>query len=684
VSWLNRFIKVARDRADAPYLNVTRMRFSPQQLDFARSPFTGLTRVHWVESAVFLLEGVFSHVKNSDGPIVFLRRSAVAYPQPGATFSVLRAEAFEGLARTFLIAAPLVEENADLVIRGINVRDYYARQILSACDPASPRFIGRSREAIEANLGRPAQQLVEVAALCIGLMSARCSIWERYSEDERALIATCVRDYAEGKTHPHNWRFFNVLAGAFLQVHGYVVDEALIDGHLHALMSFYAGNGWYRDGIEFDYYSAWAFQFYGPLWCEWIGYRTRPELARLIERRHRELMAGYPQFFGREGKSLLWGRSAAYRCAASAPLVTAFCLRETPMDPGWARRIASGNLLQFLGRDDLWVDGIPSLGFYGPHDAVIQGYSCAASPFWLAKIYQALSLPADSPFWTAVENEGVWSELGNDARTVSLAGPGLTATLHGATGAAECRPGKVVLGQSWYQRLVFNTAFPWEADDANGATAMTYTLRRVEHGATNAAKFVAPATMRYAGMRDGVLYRQLMFRGESPMPEVVVDLADIIIPGGVVRVDRIRADGAYALRLGHFGLPHESGVSPTVATWQSEERAFATARVGGRAVLLGSYRGWDRVAAGEHPGKNVEAATSTVLHAVRNRERRAPEVDWLVTLMLHRTDGGEWSRAEIDPVARIESGGHAALRVHFKNGDVRTVDFSEIEGSLGT
>ncbi|MCR6630429.1 MAG: DUF2264 domain-containing protein [Magnetospirillum sp.] len=660
------------------------MAFVPQQLDFERSPFTGLTREHWIMSAEGLLKGVLAHVKCADDPIVFPKRSAVTYPQPGAAWQVLRAEELEGLARTLLVAAPLIEENPALTIHGIAVRDYYARQILAACDPASPRFMGKADAVERANGGRPAQQLVEVAALCIGLMSARCSIWERYSEDERALIATCVRDYAEGKTHPHNWRFFNVLAGAFLQVHGYAVDEALIDGHLHALMSFYAGDGWYRDGIEFDYYSAWAFQFYGPLWCEWIGYRTRPELARLIERRHGELMAGYPQFFGREGKSLLWGRSAAYRCAASAPLVTAFCLRETPMDPGWARRIASGNLLQFLGRDDLWVDGIPSLGFYGPHDAVIQGYSCAASPFWLAKIYQALSLPADSPFWTAVENEGVWSELGNDARTVSLAGPGLTATLHGATGAAECRPGKVVLGQSWYQRLVFNTAFPWEADDASGATAMSYALCRIGRGATGAGKFVAPATMRYAGMRDGVLYRQLVFRSESPMPDVVVDLADIIIPGGVVRVDRLRAEGAYALRLGHFGLPHASDVVLTVATWQEEERAFATARAGARVVLLGSYRGWDRLVAGEHTGKNVEAATSTVLHAVRDRERMAPEVDWLVTLMLHRTDGGEWSRAEVDPVARIESGGHAVLGVHFKNGDVRTVDFSEIEGRLGT
>ncbi len=662
------------------------MAFVPQQLDFERSPFTGLTREHWILSAEWLLKGVLAHVKSADDPIVFPKRSAVTYPQSGAAWQVLRAEELEGLARTFLVAAPLIEENPALTIHGIAVRDYYARQILAACDPASPRFMGKADAVERANGGRPAQQLVEVAALCIGLMSARREIWARYTSGERELIAVCLRDYAHARTHPHNWRFFNVLTGAFLQVHGYAIDEAAMDAHLRALMAYYAGDGWYRDGIEFDYYSAWAFQFYGPIWCDWIGYRTRPELAGLIERRHAELMAVYSYFFGRGGESLLWGRSGVYRCAAASPLTVAFRLRHTPVDPGWARRIASGNLMQFLGREEVWVDGIPSLGFYGPRDAVLQGYSCAASPFWLAKIYQALSLPVDSLFWTAVENDGVWTGSVEEARTVALPGPGLTATLHGTTGAAECRPGKVALGQPWYQRLAFNTAFPWEADDARGATAMSYSLCRLGGGKKPAesADFVAPATIRYGGVRDGVLYRQIAFRGASPMPEVIVDLADIIFPGGMVRVDRVRADGAYELHVGHFGLPHGEGAAPVINAWENAGRSFVSARgPGERALLIASYCGWDRLAARMHTGKNVEASESTVLHAVRSRKGCHPEADWLVTVMLHRTDGGDWSRKDADLIARAEPRGFAEFVVEFKNGDVRTVDFGDFEGRLG-
>ena len=35
-----------------------------------------------------------------------------------------------------------------------------------------------------------------------------------------------------------------------------------------------------------------------------------------------------------------------------------------PLDPGWARRLCSGSLLQFVTREDFFENDIPSLGFY--------------------------------------------------------------------------------------------------------------------------------------------------------------------------------------------------------------------------------------------------------------------------------------------------------------------------------
>ena len=51
--------------------------------------------------------------------------------------------------------------------------------------------------------------------------------------------------------------------------------------------------------------------------------------------------------FDEEGHVTMWGRSGIYRSAASAPLAANFLLKHSEANPGLARRIASGAVLQF-------------------------------------------------------------------------------------------------------------------------------------------------------------------------------------------------------------------------------------------------------------------------------------------------------------------------------------------------
>src|SRR5699024_5263440 len=120
----------------------------------------------------------------------------------------------------------------------------------------------------------------------------------------------------------------------------------------------------------------------------------------------------FPQFFDREAHVTMWGRSSIYRSAASAPLAADFLLKKHTADPGLARRIASGALLQFITREECFYEGALCLGFYGPFAPLIQTYSCAASPMWIANAFVCLVLPDDHPFWTARENNGVWETGG--------------------------------------------------------------------------------------------------------------------------------------------------------------------------------------------------------------------------------------------------------------------------------
>ena len=45
------------------------------------SPYTGMTREHWKEAALYLLEGAFSYVKSPEDPLDFPKQPGKSYPR---------------------------------------------------------------------------------------------------------------------------------------------------------------------------------------------------------------------------------------------------------------------------------------------------------------------------------------------------------------------------------------------------------------------------------------------------------------------------------------------------------------------------------------------------------------------------------------------------------------------------
>jgi hypothetical protein len=81
--------------------------------DFARSPYTGMTRRHYIDLAKYLLDRAFKHVTNADTPICFPTVPGKTYPQPNAPAWRWRSFEFESLERTFTIAGPLLHVEPD-------------------------------------------------------------------------------------------------------------------------------------------------------------------------------------------------------------------------------------------------------------------------------------------------------------------------------------------------------------------------------------------------------------------------------------------------------------------------------------------------------------------------------------------------------------------------------------------
>lgn len=648
------------------------MAFKIESPDFVQSPHTGMNRKHWLDAAEFLLDGVLRHQVGKVCPLVIPGQADTAGPNVN----------LEALARTFMIAAPLVEERPESNVAGHHVADYYRAQLVMALDPQSPFFVGHFEETRRSTGRTVLGHTVEGAAFALGMIFAENTIWNSIPGPTRARILEWFSRVAHGRTNSHNWRWFNVMMGAFLERNGVAFDRTVLMDHLSHLGSYYAGDGWYRDATHFDFYSCWAFQFYGPIWCRVYGYKHEPEAAEIVARRHREFQKTYPCLFGRNGHMPMWGRSIVYRFGASAPLACSFLLEDPEVAPGWARRIASGNLLQFAERDDVFENGVAGLGFYRPFDAVLQSYNKPASPYWLSKIFSALYLKKDSAFWTTVEEEGVWTSLGDQTRTFVLNGPGLTLSAHGATGTAELRPGKVRTKKSdlLYTRLVYNTAFPAEADDGNNATAACYAVRAEPDGRT----FSPSVNLRFAGMKEGVLYRQC----DLPGWWARIDLAEIVIPGGVIRVDRAATPYACEIRLGHLGLPCPDGRKPE-KTHRNLNGLPVTEIYGrdGRGLAVVGIHGWDETGAVEHHGCNPESDISVVPFATRRRKENHEGMEVFVTALFHRTSG-RWTDDELAPVEELEflpwaaSGSPCGVNLRLNDGRCYPVDFGNLAGAV--
>lgn len=720
------------------------MKFQPQTLDFDLSPYTGLTRENWLEAGKYMLEGIFRHIGDFEKPVVVPRRETeITYPHlrdsEEAQHTQRLAEIFEGLTRSFFIAAPMIHNIPDLEICGYPLAKYYRNQVLRCCTGGDELYIG-TYEDQQAIVGggdpfRAFQQTVETCALVICLWVSREQIWDTYTREEKDVIADLLESYAHASTVPQNWRLFNMLDMAFLHMEGYPIQKDVMLDHAQAILNYYAGDGWYRDGHSFDYYSCWAFNVYAPIWNLWYGYENAPFLAKQFEEHSNRLMETYGDFFDRDGWTNMWGRSNIYRNAATGAFEGNMLLRGGKGDPGLARRISSGSLMQFLGREDFLYEGIPTLGFYGQFSPLVQGYSCAESPFWLGKAFLCLHLPEDHPFWTARENNGTWEKLGDrSVKVTTLDGPALCFSNHGANGETVLRTGKVVKNAGdvhgmWnYAKLCYNTKYPREstprestpgesvpgesafkdsvsgesagvnsrplAPDAAGACpveAQQYVLRDVTTGAVSRAN----VTFWHGEERD-VLYRRQFFdyRLDTECHWIqAVNLADFAVPFGVMRIDKLRLHRCpVELTLGSYGFP-DNGTEVIEKTCREGKAIVLKGRDSqGREKQMAMtiyYDGWKELGLIRSTGTNPDSERSIVLYAAADRKKQyGYEPYILISQVLTKESHQDFAEEELFPIEELvytdpeRRGGYGPVVVRLKEGTERHIEFEGIEGKL--
>lgn len=639
--------------------------------NYELSPHTGMSKQHWKDAALYLLQGAFSYINRLDDPMKFPKQPGVSYPKDEGKVPT---EKLEGLCRTLFVAAPILKDNPNLVINNIKVADYYRYQIGLLTDPASASYIvPRSKN------GGPNQNLVEFGALSVSMLIAPEIIWDPLPQVQKDALAKTMLSYGDGPTVPSNWKFFNIFVMSFFKSKGYAVNEPLMIEYLQKSLDHYRGDGWYNDNPAFDYYSMWAFQMYGMLWSEYIGKQYYPEFAAKFSTNFKDVKNNYPYMFSRNGEMIMWGRSISYRIGATIPFpLMGFEENNKDINFGWMRRIASGVMQQFLQNPDFMKDNVPTLGFYGAFEPAVQSYSCRGSVYWMGKAFLGLMVPDDNPFWTAKENEGAWEkEFERDkvyhkfqkASEISI-------TDYPNIGAAELRAwcnvpvikaSEKFRGSENYNRLSYNSAFPWQADGVNGEVSMNYVFKN------NKQEWEPFRMYTFKKFEDGIYYRDVVLETNG---NVKFNLADIPLANGILRVDKNNSTDPIAMRLGHYALPKlDQEINTTVKKVKGHQVTIIDN--GKYQLAMIPLLGWHKTEVVKAKGLNPVADESAVINVSHNFVPQKDNAEILATLMLWKKSGEKWSDEELLPVNKIKySKKTNTVSITMKNGDKKTVKYS--------
>ncbi len=655
-------------------------KFVPQNKDFTLSPNTGITRKHWQDAALYMLQGAFGYINKLDDPMKFPKQPGVSYPRKD---DQIPTEKLEGLCRTLFVAVPLLKENPELEIRSINVADYYRYQIGLLINPESPSFIKH-----RAKNGGPHQNLVEFGALAISLTAIPEVLWKPLRQSQKDSLAAVMLSYGDGPTVDSNWKFFNIFVLSFFKEQGYKVNEKLLKEYLDKSLAHYRGEGWYNDSPAYDYYSMWAFQMYGMIWSEYYG-QYFPEQANKFKQNFADLNDYYPYLFSRDGKMVMWGRSISYRYASVTPFPLMGYLNDPETNWGWMRQIASSTLMQFLEHPDFMRDGVPTLGFYGPFEPAVQMYSCRGSVYWGGKVFLGLLIPENNPFWTAKENKGPWE---NDMKSDSVynrfsKGTNILITNYPGIGASEIRAWchETVKGD-WqkfrstenYNRLSYNSAFPWQADGQKGEVAMNYVVKN------DSGKWEALRLYTFKKFENGIYYRDAVLETNS---KIQFKLADIPLPNGILRVDKlIYTDTAKTqnaehgtrnieIRLGHYALPQLNRLMKD-RSYDIGGNRIKTIDNGEYQLAMIPWKKWGSMQFVHAGGLHPQSKASAVINAFDTFSTGKVNEKIYITLQLWKVAGKEFTNQELTPVKKVKIAKDGkSVEVTFKNKTVKTISF---------
>ena len=473
------------------------------------------------------------------------------------------------------------------------------------------------------------QRLVEMAVFGMGMAIAPEKFFFSLSKKAQGNLYRWLNQINDHDMPKNNWTFFRVLVNMGFLVCGLPCEQEQLDRDFALIEEHYEGDGWYFDYFnQREYYTMWAFHFYGMVYARVMSARD-PERSAELMARAQKMAPDFACWFDSAGEALPYGRSHTYRFAQGAyfaAMAFAGCEAEK-VDYGVQKHLLLQNMRAWFQKPIFTRDGALTIGYSYPNLLMAEGYNAPGSPYWAMKAFLCLALPESHPFW--------------QAREKPFAAPKVSLQPHARLLLSRSADGRHVLAfeagnhahehshdEAKYEKFVYSTAFGFSVPKAS---------KLLKDGAFDSMLAFSDDgdswRPRYGCEKYELTQKQVSFTWK-PYPDVTVDTA--LIPFGEwhLRIHHIDTARPMFVAEGGFALARDGQGTADEATGEN----YALARAPWGVSMVKALSGFER-------GEIVYPEPNTNLMAPRTllptlRAALAPGRHTLISAVLGSLDSG--------------------------------------------
>ena len=510
------------------------------------------TRADVERAAVQLIEPLI--------PLLSEGRARLHLGDTGAVYPPEIAE-MEAFARPLWAIVPMLAGGCESVEP---IWALWRQGIINGTDPEHPEYWGEVEDYD--------QRLVEMAVFGMGMALVPEKFFFSLPERAQRNLHAWLDQINHHDMPKNNWTFFRVLVNMGFMVCGQPYDAERLRTDFAMIEEHYEGDGWYFDYFnQREYYTMWAFHYYGLVYAKVMGERDPERSAEYIRRA--QLMApDFACWFDAEGEALAYGRSLTYRFAQGA-FFAAQALAEAPCGAvgyGVMKHLLLGNMRSWFAKPIFTRDGVLTIGYGYPNLLMAEGYNAPGSPYWAMKAFAVLALPEDHPFWQAEEEPF-------DAPLTSLQPHARMLVTRSADGshvmayAAGNRAHEHAHDEAKYEKFVYSTRFGFSVPKAQKLLkdgAFDNMLALSEDGDTYHPRY---SCAEYEVLADRVISVWHPFAGVT-VKSTILPCGEWHVRRHEITTDRAlyAAEGGFAIARGSKGKTQaieESGRAAVIAPW---------------------------------------------------------------------------------------------------------------------